>query len=187
MCYWRRQWQPILVLLPGKSHRRRSLVGCSPWGRWESDTTERLHFHALEKEMATHSSVLAWRIPGTGEPGGLPSLGSHRVRHNWRDLAAAAYVLYIIGTCPFVYIYDESIKQPPRISQEFPKVLFFKNSSFPLCLDMSVQCKSWIIHGNRRSVLVCIHWTGYTKISDFWFLSSMPHSLVLLFAPLFFF
>ena len=44
----------------------------------------------LEKEMATHSSVLAWKIPGTGEPGGLPSLGSHRVRHDWRDLAAAA-------------------------------------------------------------------------------------------------
>ena len=40
------------------------------------------HFHALEMEMATHSSVLAWRIPGTGEPGGLPSTGSHRVRHN---------------------------------------------------------------------------------------------------------
>ena len=58
-------------LLPGKSHGRRSLVGYSPRGREESDTTERLHFHALEKEMATHSSVLAWRIPGTGEPGGL--------------------------------------------------------------------------------------------------------------------
>ena len=52
----------------------------------ESDTTEQLHFHfhfhALEKEMATHSSVLAWRIPGTEEPGGLPSLGSHRVGHD---------------------------------------------------------------------------------------------------------
>ena len=75
------QWQPTPVLLPGKSHGRRSLVGYSPWGHEESDTTERLHFHfhALENEMATHSSVLAWRIPGTGEPGGLPSLGSHRV------------------------------------------------------------------------------------------------------------
>ena len=52
--------------------------------------TERLHFHALEKEVATHSSVLAWRIPGTGEPGGLLSMGSHRVRHDWSDLAAAA-------------------------------------------------------------------------------------------------
>ena len=40
------------------------------------------HFHALEKEMATHSSVLAWRIPGTGEPGGLPSMGSHRFGHD---------------------------------------------------------------------------------------------------------
>ena len=40
------------------------------------------HVHALEKEMATHSSVLAWRIPGTGEPGGLPSMGSHRVGHD---------------------------------------------------------------------------------------------------------
>ena len=61
----------------------RSLVGCSPWGHEESDTTEQLHFHfhALEKEMATHSSVLAWRVPGTVEPGGLPSMGSHRVGH----------------------------------------------------------------------------------------------------------
>ena len=47
-----------------------------------SGFTFTFHFHALEKEMATHSSVLAWRIPGTGEPGGLPSMGSHRVRHD---------------------------------------------------------------------------------------------------------
>ena len=46
-------------------------------------------FHALGKEMATHSSVLAWKIPGMGEPGGLPSMGSHRVGHDWSDLAAA--------------------------------------------------------------------------------------------------
>ena len=55
----KRQWHPTPVLLPGKSHGRRSLVGCSPWGGYESDTTERLHFHfhALEKEMATHSNA----------------------------------------------------------------------------------------------------------------------------------
>ena len=47
-----------------------------------SDFTLTFHFHALEKEMATHSSVLAWRIPATGEPGGLPSMGSHRVGHD---------------------------------------------------------------------------------------------------------
>ena len=54
--------------------RQRSLAGCSPWSREELD--------ALEKEMATHSSVLAWRIPGTGEPDGLLSMGSHRVGHD---------------------------------------------------------------------------------------------------------
>ena len=48
----------------------------------QSDFTFTFHFHALEKEMATHSSVLAWRILGTGEPGGLPSMGSHRVGHD---------------------------------------------------------------------------------------------------------
>ena len=119
--------RPTPAPLPGKSHGWRSLIGRSPWGREESDTTERLHchfslscigeghgnplqcsclenprdrgawwaavhgvtkswtrlsdftftfhFHALAKEMATHSSVLAWRIPGTGEPGGLPFYG----------------------------------------------------------------------------------------------------------------
>ena len=55
-----------------------------------SDFTFTFHFHELEKEMATHSSVLAWRIPGTGEPRGLPSTGSQRVGHDWSDLAAAA-------------------------------------------------------------------------------------------------
>ena len=53
-----------------------------------SDFAFTFHFHALEEEMATHSSVLAWRIPGTGEPGGLPSMGLHRVGHGCSDLAA---------------------------------------------------------------------------------------------------
>ena len=81
------------ILLPGKSHGRRSLVGCSHGvvkSRAQlSDFTFSFHFHALEEEMATHSNVLAWRIPGTGEPGELPSMGSHRVGHNWSYLAAA--------------------------------------------------------------------------------------------------
>ena len=55
-----------------------------------SDFTFTFHFNALEKEMATHCSILAWRIPGTEEPGGLPSMGSHRVGHDWSNLAAAA-------------------------------------------------------------------------------------------------
>ena len=61
-----------------------------------SDFTLTFHFHALKKEMATHSSILAWRIPGTGEPGGLPSMGLHRVRQDWHDLAAAAAVVLFL-------------------------------------------------------------------------------------------
>ena len=59
-----------------------------------SDFTLTFHFHALEKEMATHSSDLAWRIPGTEEPGGLLSMGSHRVGHDWSDLAVAAVMSF---------------------------------------------------------------------------------------------
>ena len=90
----RRRWHPTPVLLPGESQGWRSLVGCSPWDREESDTTERLHFHfsfsCIGEGNGNPPSVLAWGIPGTGEPGGLPSMGSHRVGHDWNDLAAAA-------------------------------------------------------------------------------------------------
>ena len=78
-CLVREKWPRLILYIswprPGISH---------------SDFTFTFRFHALEKEMATHSSVLAWRIPGTGKPGGLPSLGSHRIGHDWSDLAAAA-------------------------------------------------------------------------------------------------
>jgi len=93
----RRQWHPTPVLLPGKSHGWRSLVDtvhgvARSWTRL-NDFPFTFHFHALEKEMATHSSILAWRIPGTEEPSGLPSMGSHRVGHDWRDLAVAVIIL----------------------------------------------------------------------------------------------
>ena len=74
-----------------------------------NDFTFTVHFHALEKEMATHSSVLAWRIPGMGEPDGLPSMGSHRVRHDWSDLAAvaAAASSYNISLTDFILSMSE--------------------------------------------------------------------------------
>ena len=86
------QLNPTPVLLPGKSHGRRSQVGCSPWGHEKSDMTEWLHFHFSLSCIGegNGNSVLAWRSPGTGEPGGLPSMGSHRVGHDWSDLAAVA-------------------------------------------------------------------------------------------------
>ena len=82
---WRRQWHPTPVLLPGKS-----MDGGAWWAAVHGvDNRTRLNdftftflLHALEKEMATHSSTLAWRIPGTAEPGGLPSMGLHRVGHD---------------------------------------------------------------------------------------------------------
>ena len=91
----RRQWHPTPVLFCLEN----PMDGGAWWAAVHgvaksrtrlSDFTFTFHLHALEKEMATHSSVLAWRIPGTGEPGGLLSMGSHRVRHDWSDLAAAA-------------------------------------------------------------------------------------------------
>ena len=85
----RRQWHPTPVLLPGKSHGQRSLWaavhGVAKSRTRLSNFTFTFHFHALEKEMATHSSVLAWRIPGMGKPSGLLSIGSHRVGHDWSD------------------------------------------------------------------------------------------------------
>ena len=89
-----RQWQHTPELLPGKSHGRRSLVGCSPWGCEEVDTAEQLHFQfSLSCIGEGNGNPLQWSClenPRTGEPGGLPSMGSQRVRHDWNDLAAAA-------------------------------------------------------------------------------------------------
>ena len=82
----RRQWHPTPVLLPENPMDggawQAAVHGVAEGRTRLSDFTFTFHFHALEKEMATHSSVLAWRIPGTGEPGGLLSMGSHRVRHD---------------------------------------------------------------------------------------------------------
>ena len=77
-----------------------------------SDFTFTFHFHALEKEMATHFSVLAWRIPGTGEPGGPPSMGSHRVGHDWSNLAAATFSDTVSPFLVSVALYQDDICKP---------------------------------------------------------------------------
>ena len=91
---WRRRWHPLQC-----SCLENPRDGGAWWAAVHgvaesrtrlSDFTFTSHFRALEKEMAAHFSVLAWRIPGTGEPGGLLSMGSHRVGHDWSDWAAAA-------------------------------------------------------------------------------------------------
>ena len=72
-----------------------AVYGVAQSRTWLSDFTFTFHFRVLEKEMATHSSILAWRIPGMAEPGGLPSMGFHRVGQDWSDLAAAVAVFTV--------------------------------------------------------------------------------------------
>jgi len=82
---------PTPVLLPGKSYGQRSLEGCSPWGCWGSNTTERLHFHfslsCIGEGNGNPLQCSCLENPRDGEPGGLLSMGSHRVGHDWSDLA----------------------------------------------------------------------------------------------------
>ena len=89
-----RKWQPTPVLLPGNSCGWRSLVGCSPWGH-----DEQLHFHfslsCIREGNGNPLQCSCLENPRRGEPGGLPSMGSHRVRHDWRDLAAEAADLFL--------------------------------------------------------------------------------------------
>ena len=122
-----------------------------------SDFTFTFHFHALEKEMPTHSSVLAWRIPGMGEPGGLPSMGSHRVGHDWSDLAAAAECGYHSSICclwhssPVMYSQWRSLcycfRETVRMTILGSKINFLHGlrqdtqslcSVFPICKDRMI-------------------------------------------------
>ena len=153
----RRQWHPTPVLLPGKSHGWRSLVG-TVHGIAKSRTqlsefTLTFHSDALEKEMATHSSVLACRIPGTEEPGRLPSLGSHRVGHDWNDLAAAAAAKITVDGD-----YSHEIKRCLLLGRKamtnLNSILKSRNITFPakLCLVKAMVfpvvmygCESWTI------------------------------------------
>ena len=103
-----------------------------------SNFTFTFHFHALEKKMATHSSVLAWRIPWKEEPGGLPSVGSHRVGHDWSDLASSCRFSNFIVLPLLLFAYSDLNK----------RALAFLNFCFPtfvcifslFCLFLSKSC-----------------------------------------------
>ena len=94
------------------------------------------HFHALEKEMATHSSVLAWRILGMGEPGGLPSMGSHRIGHDWSDLAAAE---------------TRSLHQSHQLGKQPPDIFLCKLHSIAIFLSCFTLIKMF-----WRSYCICM-------------------------------
>ena len=111
------------------------------------DFTLTFHFHASEKEMSTHSSVLAWRIPGTWKPGGLLSMGSHRVGHDWSDLAAAALNI----KWPKYRSFSFSISP----SNEYAGLISFRVNWFDL-LGVQETLKSLLQHHNlKASVLQC--------------------------------
>ena len=118
----RRRWHPTPVLLPGKSHGQRSLVGCSPWGCEELDTTEQLHFHFL----------LSCTGEGNGNPlqcsclenprdGGAWSMGLHRVWHDWSNLAAAAAAAYLNDLVVFPTFFNLSLNLAIRSSWSQPQ------------------------------------------------------------------
>ena len=132
-----------------------------------SDFTFPFHFHASEKEMATHSSVLAWTIPGTGEPGGLPSMGLHRVGHDWSDLAAAAvkvhaYLVVSDSLQPHeLYLPSSSEIILARIL-EWVAISFFRGSSWPRDWTY-VSCGSWI---GRWILYHWAPWEAYSKVKQ---------------------
>ena len=118
------------------------------------DFTFTFHFHALEKEMATHSSILAWRIPGTEEPGGLQSMGSHRVGHDWCDLAAAAAaVLY--GSNSIVSFMDNSwpyhvIPKKHKLQNIALSVVSIRLCLMPISLDID-QLAMYFLRKENKS------------------------------------
>ena len=123
-----------------------------------SDFTFTFHFHALEKEMATHSSVLAWRIPRMEEPGGLPSVGSHRVGHDWcawaaAAAAAAAYTLKKINS-----FWEPYIRSLNLTGFELTLILF-KFLYFPrlpwICYLIS-QTLYFLVHRRKSRVILTL-------------------------------
>ena len=116
---------------------------------WGYNFTFSFHFHALEKEMATHSSVFAWRIPGTGEPGGLPSMGLHRVGHDWSYLAAAvcAFPNHACKTlwwcCGFLIS-----RTNPMTMSEHSELVFTQSLPEMICGQGKIML-NWVFSGKR--------------------------------------
>ena len=99
---------------------------------WLSDFTFTFHFHALEKDMATHFSVLAWRIPGMGEPGGLPSMGSHRIRRTRLKQLSSRYKVELGKELTW------------ELTMSYTLCTFFPNSQSHIYTESRRQCHEWI-------------------------------------------
>ena len=134
--------------------------------------------HALEKEMATHSSVLAWRIPVMGEPGGLPSVGSHRVGHDWSDSAAAAaasaahFSLGLTGSTASSYPSFQWIEMCPWVEVSAPSLLYHSQP------QVAIGCGSL---SERTSMAYHYNYCDSLCPESLWLSLSVRPSLILLF------
>ena len=136
------------------------LEECHVKGPSQGGLKERLKDGCLEKEMATHSSVLAWRIPGTGELGGLPSMGSHRVGHDWSDLAAAVVTIIVLKkNCRNNYCSQRAVPSPSSQAYLFtvfniywwPRILTLCGMpSTKLKKDSIMLLKGWLSSGKEK-------------------------------------
>ena len=127
-----------------------------------SDFPFTFHFHALEKEMATHSSVFAWRIPRTGEPGGLPSVGSHRVRHDWNVSDWNSSSIRHRGVCVCAHVCAQPLNHvwlcdPMDCSPlEFSRQEYWSGLLFPTPRDLPTQgLNPGLLHRQADSSAVC--------------------------------
>ena len=191
--HWRRKWHRTPVLLPEESQGRRAWWA-AVYGLAQSRTRlKRLHFHfslsCIAERNGTHSSVLAWRIPGTGEPGGLPSMGSHRVGHDWSDLAAAAaaaelyingIIKYAIFLCLFLIsslFWDSSILLRMSIAYAFfislSSIPIYEYTTYPLncsIVDGNLGCFQFRDIMSKASVnIVCVQCTSHCMDIYFYF------------------
>ena len=123
-----------------------------------SGFTFTFHFHALEKEMATHSSVLAWRIPGTGEPGGLPSVGSHKQQHRMKQLPPWLKRMGNQG-CPWSWLPD-------------PKLLWTLGKSFKVFL-VTVNIRFLYIYSN----ILAWEFPWTAEPGGLWFMESQKRQI----------
>ena len=155
--------------------RKAAAHGVAKSWTWLSDFPFTFHFHALEKEMATHSSVLAWRISGTGEPGGLLSIELHRVGHDWSNLAASSSPAFIHTVSATWHIHASlQVGSYPWLRSVSGAVYFMGCVFIAICMRSLWMAASWesdsMDSGARLPGCISHVWSDddTNNCTDFW-------------------